>query len=177
MKDCITSARAVLSALVLCTTLLSPVHGAQSSSHTIPNDDVLLNAINFALTGHDGIRYTFSDRTACVMTHAQPSFDIMTNSVTPGVQAVEIFHINNIDVSRIVFTKMQRKSRDAVDYFTRVELHGESVIRENTFEPARGQSLLSNDVTLDLNTTEYDRLVRAWRYIYSHGCKSAKSSF
>lgn len=108
VKACRISARLVLSALVLCSVLLDLAHGAQSSRSTSKqsealNDDVLLNAINFALTGTDGIRYAFTDRPECVVTKAQPS-------AQQGIQAIEIFHLNNIDASRIVLQKMQSKS-------------------------------------------------------------------
>jgi hypothetical protein len=59
----------------------------------------------------------------------------------------------------------------------RVELHGESAIQENGFTPPEAAKLDLNDVILDLQTTEYDRLIRAWRYIYSHGCRSGRGSF
>ena len=165
------NARLVLSTLVLYSTLLDLAYGAEPTRPTY-NDDVLLTAINFALSGHDGITYKFSDRLECVVTKDFPS-------AQQGVQAVETFYLNNIDASRIAFLKMQSKSEYEVENFTRVELHGESVVRENKFdpEPPTLQPLQFTDVTLDLHTTEYDRLVRAWRYIYSHGCKSAKSSF
>lgn len=151
--------------------LISP---ADSAPATAPSgsDDVLLNAINFALTGFDGIEYRFIDRPGCIVSKSIPS-------TQPGVQAVETFYLNNIDASRIRLQKMQETSQYDTTPAARIELHGESVVRENAFDPQPPnlEPMRSTNVTLTLNTGEYDRLARAWRYIYAHGCKSAKSSF
>jgi hypothetical protein len=72
---------------------------------------------------------------------------------------------------------MQSESQFGLNPFIRVELRGESAARENGFAPSQGTSSASDDVTLDQNTVERDRLIRAWSYIYTHGCKSARSSY
>jgi hypothetical protein len=140
-------------------------------SATVADDDVLLKAINFALTGSDRTTYTFEDRSACVVRWIHPS-------TKDDVKAVDTFFLNNIDLTRAAWQEMEAKSPIfGVSRSIRVVLHGESVIRENGFIPQTSQDLTANDVTLDLQTTEKDRLVRAWRYIYAHGCKSAHSSY
>jgi hypothetical protein len=109
----------VLSALLL----LNLAHAAPPSPDTskendAPNYDVLLKAINFALTGGDRITHKFTDRLECVVTSAIPSAE-------QGVQAIDIFHLNNVDASRITLQKMQRTSQFETTPFVRVELHGD----------------------------------------------------
>jgi hypothetical protein len=145
------------------------IFGAASNAATV-DDDVLLKAINFALTGHDGITYSFVDRGACVVNWVRGSSET-------AVQAIQTYHLNSVDASRISIQRMKSTSQFGVESLIRVELHGESVIQENGFTPPETTKFDLNDVTLDLHTTEYDRLMRAWRYIYSHGCKSGRSSF
>jgi hypothetical protein len=134
-------------------------------------DGTLLKAINFALTGSDYIKYAFTERRSCVVSWTRPSVD-------PKILAVETFHINNIDASRVRFQKIKKADQFSAEDFVRVELHGESVIQENGFiPPVENVFMRFNDLQLDLHTNEMDRLMRAWQYIYAHGCKSGQSSF
>ena len=134
------------------------------------DDATLLKAINFALTGGDRTTYVFESREQCTVTSSHPS-------AQEGVQAVETYYLNNVDVSRIEFLKMHSKSQFETEDFIRVQLRGESVVRVTTFAPTTTPALQWTAVSLDLHTDEYQRVIRAWRYIYAHGCKSAKSSF
>ena len=137
---------------------------------TAADDGALLKAINFALTGSDRITYSFTDRSTCVVSWKHPS-------AQDGIDAVDTFYLNNIELSRARWQEMETKTLAfGTTRFIRVQLHGEAAIRSNGFVPA-STTLTANDVTLDLNTAEHDRLVRAWRYIYAHGCKSAQSSY
>lgn len=133
-------------------------------------DDTLLKAINFALTGSDRVTYSFVNRVTCIVEYSQPSSE-------PGIQAVDTFYLNHIDLSRITWQEMESKSQYGTDRIIRVQLHGETVIREHSFVPPAATVWPLNDEALDLKTTERDRLIRAWRYIYTHGCKSAHSSY
>jgi hypothetical protein len=133
-------------------------------------DAVLLKAINFALTGSDRIAYVFTNRAACVVSWSHPSAE-------DGVQAIDTFFLNQIDATRTTVQVLTSTTQFGVEKLARVVLHGETAIRENSFSPPRGIALTGNDVTLDLPTSEYDRLGRAWYYIYSHGCKSTHSSY
>lgn len=134
------------------------------------DDSTLLRAINFALTGSDSITYVFADRAKCIVSRTHDS------SKSP-VQAIETFYLDNVDASRITFFRLQPTSARNAEAFLRVELHGETVIRENTFAPTALPATTVTDATLDLHTSEYARVTRAWKYIYAHGCQSAKSSF
>ena len=44
----------------------------------------------------------------------------------------------------------------------------------NMFLPQR---IVTNEQTLTLYTTEKDRVVRAWQYLYAHGCVGRTSPF
>jgi hypothetical protein len=156
---------AALAASVLA--LVLPTRAAQQQT----DDTALLKAINFALTGRDDITYTFADRLNCVVRWIRPS-------AQAGVQAVQTFYLNEVDVSRIAFFKITETTQYDKEYLTRVELHGESTIEQNTFDPAVGtQPFELTQTRLDLHTAEYNRVLRAWRYIYAHGCASSKTSF
>jgi hypothetical protein len=132
---------------------------ASDSVSTSTNDghEAVLKAINFALTGVDEITFKFLDEAACVVTNARP-----------GTRSVDTFYLNAIDASHTKFLLVRQTTTGQ----TRVELHGESAIRETTLRPAR-----QLETTLSLNTLEHDRVMRAWKYIYANGCTSAKSSF
>lgn len=95
MSHLISRVSKVLVLLVLVTALVR-VGEAQGAESTCEDNDheVLLEAINFALTGHDGITYTFSDRRECVVTDTHAS-------TQQGVQAIETFYFNHIDASGI----------------------------------------------------------------------------
>lgn len=159
-----------LVAIRLLAALFAVLAGGVAEASPPSANDVLLKAINFALTGSDRTTYSFTDRGACSVSWKRPS-------AQDGVDAVDAFYINSIDVSRAAWQEMESKTPVfGTSRFIRVELLGETVIRSNGFIPA-STTLSTNDVTLDLNTSERDRLIRAWRYIYAHGCKSARSSY
>jgi hypothetical protein len=144
--------------------------GMMQGASPAVGDDVLLKAINFALTGSDRITYSFTDRSACVVSWSHPSAE-------DGVQAIDTFFLNHIDATRTTVQVLTSTSQFGVEKLARVVLHGETAIRENSFSPSKGMALTGNDVSLDLPTSEYARLGRAWYYIYAHGCKSAHSSY
>ena len=135
-----------------------------------PHEATLLKAINFALTGTDYEYFVFTDHPNCIVTSTRPT-------TQPGVQIIETYYLNSINAARIAIHKIKTESQLGVAYSTQVELHGESVIREIKYQPATGPVIPANSAELDLQTTEYDRVVRAWKYIYAHGCKGAVSSF
>jgi hypothetical protein len=151
--------------------------------------DTLLQAIGFALTGSDDAKVQTIDRANCV-------FRIEN----------KMFHLNNIQVDRLVIRKSgpppplpltaddptARAIREAtsgrhvdpkVDPTLVVELHGSGPVYESTdiFRDAGfdvpGPPLSSNEYTIELTTSESDRVSRAWQYIFSHGCVGQKSPF
>lgn len=145
-----------------------------------PDRDVMLKAINFALTGSDAISYDFEGASNCQVIRE-------TAKDSDEWHSIEVFHLDNIDASRIVLNKYQLKYTDRIEDWVDIELHGEDVVREDratrthvyqySHETVHEGPTKQNDYKYKLQTKEYDRLVRAWQYIYAHGCKSATSSF
>ncbi len=147
--------------------------------------DAFQSAVAFALTGRDDKPIRVIDSANCI-------FSI---NVGFGVNAgEEIFHLNNVQIDRL---KMQEtfEPRPLVDtnkHLT-IELHGNDTVYENTkvstidgevgrLLAQRGQPTIfgptrSNEHRLSIITSEVDRVARAWKYIYAHGCKGQKSSF
>jgi hypothetical protein len=157
----------------------APTHSAEKRSATVPvrpDRDVLLKAINFALTGSDATSFEFEDVNDCRVIRE-------TSKGNDQYHSIEVFHFNNIDAGRIVVNKYQLKYSDHVEDWVDVQLHGEDVVREDRATrvyASLGQTVgptKENEYKYSLHTSEYDRLVRALRYIYAHGCKSATSSF
>lgn len=120
--------------------------------------------MRFALTGRDNGEVQPVERANCVFKlHGQ------------------VFRLNNVQVDRLVV--QDRFS------FVKVELHGGGVpVYENLrpggmFEdagfrlPGGIQPIISNEHTLSFETSEPDRVRRAWQYVYSHGCVGQKSPF
>jgi hypothetical protein len=147
-------------------------------------DDTFLQAVSFALTGNDGSQVQVIDRVNCVFGINQGDAD-------------EVFHLNNVDVDRIAIQGWLEKSVVNQRYVT-VELHGPTTVYENTSVPARLPKDFEDDLrtkgivkqdyyeprhisstgrTLRLYTAETERVIRAWKYIYAHGCKGRKSNF
>jgi hypothetical protein len=135
--------------------------------------DTLLRAINFALLGTDTPSFKWKSAEDCVVI-----------SVTDGTAATftEVLHLNNVNFSRISIRQYQLKYSDHVEDYVEVGLHGEDVVRESTMEPKSAdvphlEPGTQMEYTYKRQTKEYERMVRAWKYIYSHGCRSARSSF
>jgi hypothetical protein len=142
-------------------------------------DGILLKAVGFALTGTDNANVQIIDPPNCVF----------------GIGS-EVFHLNNVEIDRMPIQEFEEKTAYAVTRFVKIELHGDSTVYENTtqlqydpqneflrilkekspsdFEP---KHVSSNEHMLRLQTVEKDRVIRAWQYIYSHGCSGKKSPF
>jgi hypothetical protein len=143
-----------------------------------PEGDVLLKAINFAINGKDEKDFVWKSRPECVVVaeHGMPNF-----------HSVEVVYLNNVDASRIRVGPYSLSYQDGhVEHYVKVELHGEATIREYSAEyqgkdltgqPVQPSHESSTDWAYDRQTIEADRMIRAWKYIYAHGCSSARSSF
>jgi hypothetical protein len=133
------------------------------------DDDVLLKAVAFALTGSDGGHVTAVDWDQCVFRVEQVNFS-------------ETYHLNNIDPTRLRFEQSKSTTQYAdISYFVEVSLFGKGTVYEflSPFEDKGGAPLMQGGVAsyqLHLPTREYQRVVEAWKYIYSHGCKGKISS-
>jgi hypothetical protein len=155
--------RAVV-ALILLTFFLAPPARA---------DDVLLQAVSFAITGSDGSKVTAIDRARCV-------FKVEDDT----------YFLNNVYVDRISIRSWKHPSGFG---WTTVDIHGnKKVVDQNSpavrgteaalsrllGEPsAKGKTTAAADKTLMIPTTETERVVKAWEYIYANGCQGATSPF
>jgi clan AA aspartic protease (TIGR02281 family) len=138
----------------------------QSKEITQANDAVLTTAVAFALTGDDGSRpQRWPD---CI-------YVVKGQAPTP----VWTFHLNNIDSQRL---RIEERSETETD----VHISGEDVIvDEYNVDPTipagtmGGNKIIThhNQWILKLPTSEFDRLARAWHYIYGHGCTGHQGSF
>jgi len=141
------------------------------------------NAVAFALTGSDATPVRVVDQANCVF---------MVNPKTENGRVVgEVFHLNNVQTDRISIQPWE----NVAARWVQVELRGSSTVYEYTGaynvdatnpvvtpeQQEKLQSLVqprqSASFTLKLYTTETDRMVRAWHYIYSNGCKGSRSAF
>ncbi|MFI4890952.1 MAG: TIGR02281 family clan AA aspartic protease [Steroidobacterales bacterium] len=128
--------------------------------------DVLLKAVAFALAGDD-------------TTHVEAGTDCTFQ--IPVFAATLTFHLNNVDPARIRFERPNLHSQ------TRVQIFGERVVVDRDGEASDETMIggryydggLTHYTTFIIvaHTTEYQRMLRAWRYIYAHGCDGMKSSF
>jgi hypothetical protein len=151
--------------------------------------DVLLRAVGFALTGSDDAEpKVVGNRVNCV-------FAITKTSRTSSEN--DVFYLNNVQTDRIKIQGWERKNPNGgiIDQWVKVELHGDEVVFENTwqtiddgsdyFREIRKQDptffqphhSTNKEYELSLTTNDQARVTRAWQYIYSHGCTGKQSPF
>lgn len=150
--------------------------------------DVLLQAVNFVLTGRDDMATAVVDKNNCV-------FSISRTSGT------DTYFLNNIQSDRIFIQLIERKTQLTDDVYINEEIHGSNdvVLRTSygmsidTASPATKEldeglrksrpdlftphSYGSAESTLELPSPDIGRVKRAWTYIYTHGCVPSKSPF
>jgi hypothetical protein len=118
-----------------------------------------MRAVGFALTGRDDAEPKAIDRANCVFAYKD-----------------DVFYLNNVQTDRI---KIQENPFGGV---INVDLHGDDIVVEHgvvSTDPNREnrKEYDLKEYHLILKTDELDRMKRAWRYIYSHGCAGKKSPF
>ena len=123
--------------------------------------DVFMRALGFALTGRDDAEPKAINRANCVFAYQD-----------------DVFYLNNVQTDRI---KIQENQFGGV---INVDLHGDDIVVEHgvvstdpTDQSAKTHRENRKEYHLILKTDELDRMKRAWRYIYSHGCTGKKSPF
>jgi hypothetical protein len=109
--------------------------------------------VSFVLTGSDGQKIEAVDRKSCVF-----RLDART------------YYLNNIIADRITVQKWTRQRGD----YIRVGLYGKAKVMEETYAGTVSPVM---DHELFVDSPDYDRVVRAWKYIYANGCKPAVSRF
>src|SRR5579864_1990385 len=144
--------------------------------------DVFMRAVGFALTGSDDADpKVIGDRANCV-------FAIKS----------DIFRLNNLQVDRLNIRGWTCKGGGVcvAEHKVTVELHGDDIVFEETKEPLRddGSDLMKEmrlampdafkshhntykEHELTFYIEDQDRVMRAWAYIYSHGCTGKRSPF
>jgi hypothetical protein len=141
--------------------------------------DVFMRAVGFALTGSDEAEPKAIDRAKCV-------FAVKN----------DIFHLNNIHNDRLKIQGWEKKQVWGLEQWVTVSLHGDQVVMEETVEGMKddGSPLMrqlremnaenfkshhysykEHDIHLD--TSDQDRVKRAWEYVYGHGCVGKQSPF
>ena len=140
----------IVAAQVAILFALSTSFPSATFAQTGTTQDSLLRAVSFAVTGSDANHVQITNQEKCVFT----------------VKDMTV-HFSNIDPSRVGFTPW----RYLTGVVTKIEVHGQdTVVEQHSAAP-------SADYVFQVPTTEVERLQRAWGYIYSHGCKGAKSAF
>ncbi len=121
-------------------------------------DDVFMQAVAFALTGSD----------------AGPVEPIIMEDCIFRAGS-RTFYLNNVQTDRVWIQGWRDGfGNDSVT----VELRGDTTVVEMiTNDPKPGTLLKKADWTLRLDTNETERVVRAWSYVYAHGCTGKKSPF
>lgn len=147
------------------------------------NNAGFLDAVSFALTGSDK-DIEVVDLQKCIFRVGGATY-----------------YLNNVQTDRIIFQKKIRYLFSGNQILVTIKLHGSKNVIEQfmpgtRYDPnsefdrlmkqsrpdmvedrARDKINASADSTLEITTDEYDRVVRAWSYIYGHGCTGKKSSF
>jgi hypothetical protein len=142
------------------------------------NDDVLMQAVSFAVSGSDANKVVVVDRAQCI-------FKVKDDT----------YYFNNIYTDRVAFQYWKNKLGDewatvdihgkkkVVDHysppptFTGSELDRQLMADNPNYFATKGQTASSSDETIRVNTRESDRLKKAWAYIYANGCKGMTSPF
>jgi clan AA aspartic protease (TIGR02281 family) len=139
----------------------------QAAALAQAGDDAILKAVAFALTGDDS-RHV-QDWPDCVY--------VIKAEAASG--PVFTFRLNNIDPERLKIVEIG-------DTETDTHISGEDTIVDeygvNADVPPNttgGNKVLlhHSQWTLKFPTNESERLLRAWHYIYTHGCTGHKGSF
>jgi hypothetical protein len=128
--------------------------------------DVLSQAVSFAVSGSDANRVVAVDRAKC-------TFRVKSNT----------YYFNNVYSDRISFQNLRNQLGRV---WTAVEIHGKQkvadigntqvqepaeltpVLKEYYREVYEANSTSYADYTLQIDTHESARLVKAWRYIYAN---------
>jgi hypothetical protein len=134
----------------------------------IQGSDVFMKAVRYALTGWDRANVTAEDGNNCVFREIDPT--------RPKDQL--IFYLNSVDRRRLKFRARQQLFADAWVPLVDITLAGAQPVYE--YRPAKGspQTGFKTDrykLTI-YGAEDFPRLVRAWKFIYAHGCLGAESS-
>jgi hypothetical protein len=146
-----------------------------SAFPSLATDDVLVQAVSFAITGSDASPVVSVDRQHCI-------FRVNSNT----------YYLDNIYTNRIAIRNLKNQLGQ---FWSVVEIHGKEKVVDIANHPVQEPRVLTealknyyrelydanstsvSDHTIRVDTHESDRLVKAWQYIYAHGCKGMTSPF
>ena len=120
-----------------------------------------MKEITYALTGWDTADIVAEDLPNCVFREIDVT--------RPNDQRV--FFLNNVDRSKLSFRWRQRLAADAWVAEVDIVLVGDQPVYE--YRPGKGSlqsKIKTNRYKLTVGGSDYQHLVRAWKYIYAHGC-------
>jgi hypothetical protein len=128
--------------------------------------DTLLEAVTFVLTGKDIGDIRIVDRAGCI-------FERTSFSSRQSPVLTERYYLNNVDLSRVT---LRGPLTDGFNFYHWIDenIRGQGVVYEYTNQSGTHQQ---SEFSPNLQTAELGRVQRAWRYIYTHGCRSAASAY
>jgi hypothetical protein len=135
------------SAVLIAAVLLGAV--SVSPAHA----DDMVQAVSFAITGRDGSMVDVVDKKNCVFR-----------------MGARTYFLNNIMINSITFQAFTRQ----IGNYTRVGIHGKSKVMEEVYQ---GVAQPVTDYELMVESPDHARIIRAWQYVYAHGCKGMTSPF
>jgi clan AA aspartic protease (TIGR02281 family) len=141
--------------------------------------EVQLKAVQFALIGDQGgeAEVQVLNMKSCDFRIVRYPLPNLGGSVTE-----EVFHLNNVDPSRTTIEKFVDFTSAANGDVT-FTLFGEQVVAEvynrwTQMDKTDGRSWQQyRQISRTIPTRDYQRTIRAWEYIYTHGCTGSRSSF
>jgi hypothetical protein len=131
--------------------------------------DKLLSAVGFALTGRDDAYVKVIDRNDCI-------FQI--TSEFNNWQNRETYYLNAVDPSRTTIAQVEKTMLYPFPHIE-IDLYGEKTIYDqysiNPKYPTKTERKKFQRLTLPSN--ELERVIRAWKYVFSNGCHGTRSTF
>jgi|ERR1700679_541812 hypothetical protein len=126
------------------------------------SDAQLLMAINVALLVHGGIVYRFKDRASCTVTDR-----------SKRGERFETFYLNNIDASQIAVKPSSLLAADSYVKSIQISISGQRpVYEQHSVWPMQPEMQVAHTLEFGAEEDEFPRVIRAWWFLYSHGCKS-----
>jgi hypothetical protein len=134
-------------------------------------EDQFRDALAYLLTVENLSELRVVDRAQCVVE--------VRDKMLAGPDVVTVLHLNNVDLAQSEISvskeagptvKITLRGAGVAEYPERAAFEGDGIVIPA--EPASS----SSTHTITLYTNEYGRVLRAWGYIYSYGCKGLRSA-
>src|SRR4051812_20754827 len=115
--------------------------------------DDLVQAVAFGITGSDAEPVEVIDRKNCVFR-----------------MGLRTYFLNNVLTNSMTFQPFTRQ----IGNYTRVGIRGKTKVIEEVYQGV-AQPVTQQEIMVV--SPDHSRIIRAWQYIYSHGCKGQTSPF